>query len=186
MINLYEFLGIAPTNDLTSIQNAISQAEAAGKDAKLIQACKNYLLKPDWKAKHDVHFGIKDLGEVIQPKKVSKIREGISNLSTPIDRMQVRKYVQLRQQHVQKLIDADMNPYQFNLDEADIIKHHIQTWPEDEQIKFHQLFTEEVNAITHNLEIEADKVLQKAANFNMWATVFSLIVFALIMYAILK
>lgn len=186
MINLYEFLGIAPTNDLTSIQKAISQAEASGKDAKLIQASKNYLLKPDWKAKHDVHFGIKDLGEVGHSEKTGEVKAGISNLTAPIDRMQVRKYVQVRQKHVQKLIDTEQNPYQFNLDEADLIKQHVHDWPEEEQIKFHQLFTEEVNAITHNLEIEADKVLQKAANFNMWATVFSLIVFALIMYAILK
>ena len=186
MINLYEFLGITPTNDLNAIQAAIAKAEQAGKDAKLIQACKSYLLKPDWKAKHDAHFGFKDLGDVIKPKKVSAVRQGIADLSMPIDRMKVRHYVQIRQAHVEKLIAAEQNPYQFNLDEADLIQQHMQNWAEEEKTKFNELFVQELNAVTESLNMETEKVMQKAAQTNEWAWVISIIVFVLIMYAVFK
>ena len=186
MINLYEFLGIAPTNDLSVIQAAINKAEQAGKDAKLVQACKSYLLKPDWKAKHDSHFGLKNLGVVVEPRKVSSVRQGIADLSMPIDRMKVRHYVQIRQAHVEKLIAAEQNPYQFNLDEADLIQQHMQNWTEDEKAKFNELFVQELNAMTESLNFEAEKVMQKAAQTNEWAWVISIIVFVLIMYAVFK
>ena len=47
MVNLYEFLGLSLNAGSTAIKDAIEQAEAEGKDEKLILACKNILLNND-------------------------------------------------------------------------------------------------------------------------------------------
>lgn len=66
MINLYEFLGIAPTDNPAEIEMAIVNAEQEGKDAKLIMACRNYLFNPVLKAKHDAQFKIKFAGNTVK------------------------------------------------------------------------------------------------------------------------
>ncbi len=52
--NLYEFLGIKPTNKVRVIQQAIEMARQDGKDRKTILLCKNYLLNKQRKRGYDL------------------------------------------------------------------------------------------------------------------------------------
>ena len=52
--NLYEFLGIKPTNKVRVIQQAIEMARQDGKDRKTILLCKNYLLNKQRKRDYDL------------------------------------------------------------------------------------------------------------------------------------
>lgn len=52
--NLYEFLGIKPTNKVRVIQQAIEMARQDGKDRKTILLCKNYLLNKQRKRVYDL------------------------------------------------------------------------------------------------------------------------------------
>ena len=86
MINLYEFLGIAPTNDKTLIEASINTAEKNGKDSKLIMASRNFLLHAERKAKHDAYYGIQ-FEEINQTDVEPKISEAKATMSGASNRV---------------------------------------------------------------------------------------------------
>ena len=80
-------------------------------------------------------------------------------LELPVERLTVRRIVESKNIYAHVLVKRnDITIYQAHNDLKDELENFLKKMPDDEQIKFMELYIEEINAVTNAINDETNKI----------------------------
>lgn len=126
-----------------------------------------------------------------KPEDYYVVSESNTGVKYDANRSQVRKLVEAYSSYIQCIASSGGNPHTASLDLSDKVKNFISNEPEEAQLAFYDVYTQEMDAATAStmddtikINAEATKKNESAAMAGQWigALIIFLLVLAFLFY----